>query len=577
MSGGLGLSFGTMLVSGSLGISGSDIDSQYASVGAQSGLFAGDQGYDIQVGDHTQLNGAVIASTADPSDNQLSTGTLGWDDVQNSADYSATGYGFSSGVGGGSSPFALPSASAGQNGSAAGTSSSAIADGTLTIRDPDAQQQNVATLSHDTADANGHIDEIFDKEQVEQNLAFTQAVGQVGADAVQDVLQYQLSSAADAARAGLQLSDPNFSSLSPDAQQQEIEQTDVYKTAQSEYGIGGTYAILGDALSGALAGLAGGDLTQAAAGGLAPYLSQAVKAATTDSAGNVNVAENALGHALVGGLVAYLQGNSAVAGAVGGAGGELAAEAIRAELYPDTATADLTEEQKQTISALSTLAAGLAGTVAGTGAAGTATGAGAGKNAVDNNALSGNGQTETEEEKEEKEWTGEYDPENPVHIVRITPPVMAMVGVVGGIRSDDNFVGPMPLPPAQMAASWQGNEPYPGVDFYENVTLPAGTLVVGAVPGQSPYYTTLAVFQGTDGTAEGYYGVLQMRPNVDNTSYPPYRSGATIYQVGSDTNAASGTALANPVYGSGGGDQFFIPNYSNSLIPLYSIPFIKGP
>ncbi|XBS70626.1 VENN motif pre-toxin domain-containing protein [Acerihabitans sp. KWT182] len=200
-------------------------------------------------------------------------------------------------------------------------------------------------------------------------------MGQVGADAVQDVLQYQLSSAADAARADLQLSDPNFSSLSPDAQQQEIEQTDVYKTAQSEYGIGGTYAILGDALSGALAG---GDLTQAA-GGLAPYLSQAVKAATTDSAGNVNVAENALGHALVGGLVAYLQGNSAVAGAVGGAGGELAAEAIRAELYSDTATADLTEEQKQTISTLSTLAAGLAGTVAGTGAAGTATGAAAGR------------------------------------------------------------------------------------------------------------------------------------------------------------------------------------------------------
>ncbi|QWA10021.1 VENN motif pre-toxin domain-containing protein [Sodalis ligni] len=114
-----------------------------------------------------------------------------------------------------------------------------------------------------------------------------------------------------------------------------------------------------------------------------------MKSITTDPDTNqVNVAENALGHALVGGLVAYLQGNSTAAGAAGGAGGELAADAIAYELYPDIATADLTEEQKQTISTLSTLAAALAGTVAANGATGGVTGADAGKNAVDNNDLS---------------------------------------------------------------------------------------------------------------------------------------------------------------------------------------------
>lgn len=385
VSGGLGISFGTMPVSGSLSISGSSINSQYASVGAQSGLFAGDQGYDIQVGDHTQLNGAVIASTAAAADNQLSTGTLGWDDIQNAADYSATGYGFSAGAGGGSSPFALPALSDSQSGSASGTSSSAIADGTLTIRDPGAQQQDITTLSHDTADANGHIDEIFNKEQVEQNLAFTQEVGQVSKDVVQDVLQYEATTVNDNKQQELQAT-PAYQQAS--AAQQQAMSAEVAKEVQSDYGIGGTYAILGDAISGALAGLAGGDLTQAAAGGLAPYLAQAVKIATTDPKTNqVNVAENALGHALVGGLVAYLQGNSAAAGAVGGAGGELAAEAIAAELYPGVDTADLTADQKQTISALSTLAAGLAGTVAGSGAMGAATGADAGKNAVDNNFL----------------------------------------------------------------------------------------------------------------------------------------------------------------------------------------------
>jgi len=39
------------------------------------------------VGEHTQLNGAVIASTADASLNKLDTGTLGFSDIENHADY----------------------------------------------------------------------------------------------------------------------------------------------------------------------------------------------------------------------------------------------------------------------------------------------------------------------------------------------------------------------------------------------------------------------------------------------------------------------------------------------------------
>ncbi|WP_199635704.1 hypothetical protein JEM67_24690 [Serratia sp. PAMC26656] len=37
----------------------------------------GGKGFDINVGKHTQLNGGVIASTADSIRNQLSTDTLG--------------------------------------------------------------------------------------------------------------------------------------------------------------------------------------------------------------------------------------------------------------------------------------------------------------------------------------------------------------------------------------------------------------------------------------------------------------------------------------------------------------------
>jgi filamentous hemagglutinin len=97
---------------------------------------------------------------------------------------------------------------------------------------------------------------------------------------------------------------------------------------------------------------------------------------------------NTLAHAILGGAVAALQGNSAAAGAAGAAAGELAARAITGMLYPDVKDlATLSEEQKQTISMLSTISAGLAGGLAGDSTTSTAAGAQAGKTAVENNAL----------------------------------------------------------------------------------------------------------------------------------------------------------------------------------------------
>ncbi len=69
--------------------------------------------------------------------------------------------------------------------------------------------------------------------------------------------------------------------------------------------------------------------------------------------------------------------------------GEQAANILLAQMFPGKSAADLTEEQKQTISAFSTLAAGLAGGIAGDSSASALTGAQAGKNAVENNLLGG--------------------------------------------------------------------------------------------------------------------------------------------------------------------------------------------
>ena len=91
---------------------------------------------------------------------------------------------------------------------------------------------------------------------------------------------------------------------------------------------------------------------------------------------------------MAGAVLAQIAGGSAAAGATGAAGGELAAKAIVAVMYPHTKISDLTESQKQTVSALSQLAAGLAGGLTSNSSLGAGTGAAAGKNAIENNSLS---------------------------------------------------------------------------------------------------------------------------------------------------------------------------------------------
>ncbi|EEQ00859.1 hemagglutinin/adhesin repeat protein, partial [Yersinia rohdei ATCC 43380] len=73
--------------SANLSMSQDKLHSNYDSVQEQTGIFAGKGGFDITVGEHTQLNGAVIGSTATADKNKLDTGTLGFSDIENKADF----------------------------------------------------------------------------------------------------------------------------------------------------------------------------------------------------------------------------------------------------------------------------------------------------------------------------------------------------------------------------------------------------------------------------------------------------------------------------------------------------------
>ena len=72
-------------VSGSASVG--KIDSNYNSVTDQSGIYAGEDGFEINVGENTDLKGGIISSEAEKDKNKISTGTLTFEDIQNKADY----------------------------------------------------------------------------------------------------------------------------------------------------------------------------------------------------------------------------------------------------------------------------------------------------------------------------------------------------------------------------------------------------------------------------------------------------------------------------------------------------------
>ena len=196
---GASFSFGSMSGNAYIGASQGKTKSNYDSVVEQTGLYAGKGGYDIYVGKHTQLTGAVIASDAEAAKNWLSTETLGFRDLQNKADYKSTTVGLSLGMSGtfekptkgdaiGGGPSGLSFATT--SGSESGTTRAAVSAGTIEVRsDKDTGRDSTAGLSRDTAGANGSIGKIFDKDKVREQIEFQQAFGQLGMQIAGDVLK----------------------------------------------------------------------------------------------------------------------------------------------------------------------------------------------------------------------------------------------------------------------------------------------------------------------------------------------------------------------------------------------------
>jgi filamentous hemagglutinin len=211
-------------------VSQSKIHSDYASVQEQSGIQAGDGGFQIKVGGNTDLKGGIIASTqAGGAASSLATATLTHSDIANHATMKASSVGLAGGVtvgggdvkvtkdggegaGPGGSNLMNLGASAQSGGlpgiastsdSSTSSTRSGIGPGTLTITDdaiPRAAtgkgaQESIVGISRDVTagkDTSASIANIFDPNEVHATLAITAAFSATAAKAVGDAASEKL-------------------------------------------------------------------------------------------------------------------------------------------------------------------------------------------------------------------------------------------------------------------------------------------------------------------------------------------------------------------------------------------------
>ncbi|CAE6792533.1 hypothetical protein CFBP6600_26520 [Xanthomonas arboricola pv. corylina] len=302
--------------SASASYSSNKVSGDFASVTEQSGIQAGDGGFNIRVGGNTDLKGAVIASTqaaVDAGVNRLQTGTLTYSDIENTSSYDAKGFslsgGYSKGTGDkkqqGETGQVQPTVNNGANwswqnfqtgstGTAAGigsksgdatsTTTSGISGGSLLITDEAGQLAKsgktaadaLAGLKRDviSGDDAGGLTKQWDgqalRDQVAAQAQITATAGQQATKFVGDYAQGKVDKAAELYA--------EADATGDDSKRAEADQL------MKDWGNGGTLRVLSHAVVGGLTGGTEGALGAAAGTVAAPYLAEALEKAGINKA-----------------------------------------------------------------------------------------------------------------------------------------------------------------------------------------------------------------------------------------------------------------------------------------------------
>ncbi|MET2491702.1 hemagglutinin repeat-containing protein, partial [Ralstonia pseudosolanacearum] len=364
--------------SGSANFSQQKIDSDFASVTEQSGIKAGDRGFQINVHGNTDLKGAVIASTdkaVQDGVNSLTTATLTQSEIHNRAEYSASsigiggGYSYGGGgmmpVGGGSGGggnttaggvgtnqqgqattggdkvpgsnvptsgnwSVTPPVVMGASGSGSSVTGSGISGGAIHITDDAKQQaltgkdgeQTVASINRNVSterDSSNALKPIFNEKEIQAGFEITGAF-------LREAGTFIGNRAKEAQDKERLAKDPNAKNPdgTPVTDEQRLQYAKEAQELKDTWGPGGTYRQIATAL---MAG-AGGNVT----GGMGNFVQNASVAYLQELGANQvkqiadaldsDTARAAL-HAVVGCAGAAASSQSCASGALGAAGGSI--------------------------------------------------------------------------------------------------------------------------------------------------------------------------------------------------------------------------------------------------------------
>nr|WP_258079545.1 VENN motif pre-toxin domain-containing protein [Xanthomonas arboricola] len=424
--------------------SGAKANGNYQGVVKQSGLFAGSGGYHVTAG-NVNLIGDAIASTNTVA-SELTADSLTFTDLKNQMDYSAASGSISGGFGStgnqtdaNGNPIErtageqsrdignniangnygkantgsfMPGVPMSESGSDTSYTRATLTEGNIKIggKTTTAAATGIntdASAAHEAVATLPDVRKILGEQQ-----AMATATGTVMTTAKQigDDIAAAAEHKADSIEAtyigslDTQEKRDAFNALTADQRRDVFMQSNPEYSAASEakqhWGIGGDYSRALQAVTTVVVGgVSGQGAGQVASNALAPYAAQLIGRTFDPNHGsNPNAALQLVSHAVLGAVLAEVNGASMGSGALAGASGELAAKYLTQTFYGDDPRAIdpvtgkfnpnlLPEQDKQMLVALSQAVGAIAGGLAGGSLPDSAIGANIAKNAVENNWL----------------------------------------------------------------------------------------------------------------------------------------------------------------------------------------------
>ena len=335
--------------SGSTGYSKSKMKADMATVNQQAGIFAGDDGYDVDVKQHTELTGGLVTSTEKAEmegKNSFATGTLNTTNLDNHADYK--GSAMSANVAGdykggwngqrvdkeGNPAHSLSNVMG--YGSDKDNQSSQTISGinsqNLIIRNEQAQLEKTGktteqireevktnTTTDNAESRSGKLENRFDKDKLQKELDYqVKAITDFQAITMATINE-KVASHAESKRAEAEQAKAEGNTIKAQELENEAEKWET----------GGSYRQGVDTITNAVGLALGGSPTAGvAAGAISPYINTEIKKATEG-----NKVANLIAHAVWGAVEAYTQGGKAGTGAVAAVTGEVGANIISKNLF----------------------------------------------------------------------------------------------------------------------------------------------------------------------------------------------------------------------------------------------------